>query len=476
MTDQTPIRIVPQDVEAEGGLIASILVDNTIFDSVSRIIEPKHFNERLFARTYEIISEMLQAGKHVSPITVKSKLPEHEIVSEGRTVGQFLLGITDHATGHSGARGYAEVIHEMWIRRQSIVMGEELAATAYSLAPEKNIIDEIASIEERLIQIRAERLRESLSVGIGHRFIESLNGAYQSKTIKGVGICLPEICDVISEPCFEAGNLYGLLSSSGEGKTSLTIQLIYKALRDGHPVQFQSYDQSPDQCIRQMVAQEYGIEARRQRSGEIAEKEFAKAMELAQWIDSSRLFEVIECNDETAPQLAGYARNFIKRRGNGKVPFIVTDHIGSVAPRAEDARADEGTKAKNINKVFKSTAKHENAVWLVLNQRNSKGMSRDNPRPIAADLYGGEGAKQAYDAVIYLYRQEKFKAERVATAASDRDWKTINKVFAENAEGIAELGAIKVRFGNPTITARVEFEARFTRYVSLRQPDQPEML
>lgn len=476
MSDQTPIRVVPQDIEAEGGLIASILADNTIFDAVSRMIEPIHFHEKLYADCFKIISDMLAAGKHVSPITIKSKMPEHLIISEGMTLGQFLLGITKHATHKAGAKGYAEVIHEMWIRRQAIVMGEELAATAYSLVPEKNIIDEIGDIEERLIQIRAERLRESASVDIGAQYIENLNQAFQAKQIKGVGICLPEIGDVLSEPCFEAGNYYGMLSSSGEGKTSLTLQQICHALRCGHPVQFQSYDQSQDQCMRQMVAQEYGLEARRQRSGDIHEKEFQKAMEFAKWIDDCKLFEVIACNDENAPQLAGYARNFIKRRGNGKVPLIVTDHIGSVTPRQEDSKADEGTKAKNINKVCKSTAKQLNAVWLMLNQRNTKGMSRDNPRPIAADLYGGEGAKQAYDAVLYLYRQEKFKAERVATAANDRDWKTINKVFAENAEGIAELGAIKVRFGNPTITTRVEFEARFTRYVSMRRSDQSELL
>ncbi len=474
MSDQTPIRMAPVDIEAEGGLIASILADNTVYDAVSRMIEPQHFSEKLFADAFKIISEMMEAGKHVSAITIKSKLPEHLIMSEGKTVGQFLLSLTQFATGVSGARGYAEVIHEMWIRRQSIAMGEELASTAYSLAPEKNIIDEIGGIEEKLIQIRAERLRETASIGIGAKYVQSLNLAYQAKQIKGVGICLPEICEVISEPCFEAGNLYGLLSSSGEGKTSLTLQQICHALREGHPVQFQSYDQSQEQCMRQMVAQEYGLEARRQRSGDIAEKEFAKAMEFANWVDDSRLFEVIECNDENAAQLAGYARNFIKRRGNGKVPLIVTDHIGSVKP--EDSRADEGTKAKNINKVFKSTAKHTGAVWLVLNQRSSFGMKRDNPRPIAADLYGGEGAKQAYDAILYLYRQEKFKAERIATAASDSDWKKIHKVFAENPEGIAELGAIKVRFANPGITAQVEFEARFTRYVSRRPIEQPELI
>jgi replicative DNA helicase len=44
--------------------------------------------------------------------------------------------------------------------------------------------------------------------------------------VVGVLIALPEVARVLSEPVIELGNLYGLLSSSGERKSSLTIQLI----------------------------------------------------------------------------------------------------------------------------------------------------------------------------------------------------------------------------------------------------------
>jgi replicative DNA helicase len=183
----------------------------------------------------------------------------------------------------------------------------------------------------------------------------------------------------------------------------------------------------------------------------------------------------VKCTDQSAGQLVSYAKTFVKRRGNGKVPLIVTDHIGSIKP--EDRRADEGTKAKEINKILKAGAELVDGAWLVLNQRNSFGMRRDNPRPISSDLFGGDPAKQAYDAILYLYRPEKFKAERVATAATDADWKKINKVFSGELEGVADIGAIKVRFGSPNITERLRFEDRFTRYRSERpQNDQGGLL
>lgn len=469
MSDLTPISIIPASQDSEAALIASILADNAIYDAVSRMITANEFTSTLFKRCFELITAALEHGKAVNAITIKSDLPEHMILAEGVTIGDFILRLvrSENIMTADHCKALAEVIHEKYNRRECITIGNALIEAAHSLDDDKDIIDEIGEAEEKLLQIRADRLREANSKGIGETYIETLNESFREKLVKGVGICLPEIGDVISEPCFEAGNLYGLLSSSGEGKTSLTLQQIYYALREGHPVLFLSYDQTKDQCMRQIIAQVYGMEARRQRSGDISEKEFAQAMELAQWVDKSRLLEIIECNDEGAAQLAGYVRNFVKRRGNGKVPFVVIDHIGSIKPH--DMRADPGTKAKEINKVLKATARQTHAAFLVLNQRNSEGMKRDNPRPISADLFGGDPAKQAYDAIIFLYRPQKYKSDREATAANDKDRAKINQVFAQNVEDVAELGAIKVRFGNAGIRNEVIFEAKYTRYVSPRR-------
>jgi replicative DNA helicase len=132
----------------------------------------------------------------------------------------------------------------------------------------------------------------------------------------GIPIGIKEIQRVISEPSFEIGNYYGLLSSSGEGKTSLTVQLVYHALAAGCAVQFQSYDQSAEQIVRQMVAQRHRIEARRQRFGDLSQSEWLDAKKFADWIDQQP-FEVVECTMEGAPQLVSYARAF-KRRYAGE--------------------------------------------------------------------------------------------------------------------------------------------------------------
>lgn len=464
-------RTVPQNIEAEQALLGCILINNAVYDVVARILEPEHFFEPLHRLIFEKVGAMLLVGHGVNPITIRSYLPNEPIGD--MTLAAYLAALAADAPPPVHARDYAVTVHRMWIAREGLSLAQHAVDTMLDMQPGADILDKFGPLEESIANLRAQRLKGENRIGAGKHYIEAMTAARQRGKVRGVPLCLPEIEEVISEPCLDAGNLYGLLSSSGEGKTSLTLQMILHALRKGHPVQFLSFDQSGDQCIRQMVAQEYGIEARRQRFADLAEKEWEKVVDFGNWIDRQP-FEVVKCTDQNAAQLVGFGRTFVKRHGNGNVPLIVVDHIGSVTP--EDKRADEGTKAKNINKVFKAGAEMTDAAWLILNQRNSYGMKRDNPRPISADLFGGDPAKQAYDAIMYLYRQEKFKQERMATAATESDWKKITKVFAAEAEGIAEIGAVKVRFGNPFIRKIVKFEDRFTRYVSERQTDQPSLM
>lgn len=54
----------------------------------------------------------------------------------------------------------------------------------------------------------------------------------------------------------------------------------------------------------------------------------------------------------------------------------------------------------------------------------------DSPRPWHACCRSSLAIGSVYyNGIIYFYRAEKYKADRVATAATNSDWKKINKVL-----------------------------------------------
>ncbi len=468
-------RITDDDLfNAEQLILACGIVSNEMLADCG--LEPSDFVSGLHQIVFEEMQKMIASNQPVDAMALKPFVPRN-IDGLDCTPAQylerlFLLG--NNPVKRMRFPGALQIIKSMSLARQ---LARE-ADFATGLAGEGHTLltlgEEIEQLETRLKDMRARFSETTAITSAGSSYLAAFNASARRDGVIGVPIALPEIAKVLSEPVFEAGNLYGLLSSSGEGKSSLTMQLIYHAIYTGHPVLFLSYDQSAAQCVRQMIAQVHGIDVRQQRepSRLMSQTEQDQCVSFATWIDRQPL-QIIRCQREGVTQLVAYARRFIKQKANGKTPFVVVDHIGKVKPR--DPKLSPDRISGEVTVELKALADETQSAILVLNQRNSFGTRRDNPRPISADLYGGEGARADYDAVMTLYRPEKYKKEREKIASKPADWASINSVFGSEIEGLAELASIKVRFGDPSIVETVKFEARFTRYVS-NKPDREREL
>jgi replicative DNA helicase len=468
---QQPKRELPDMIQVEQALFGAVFINNDALDRAGALAS-YHFQEPLHGRIFDEMLKLREAGKRITPVSIGSTINDVPKVGE-LSFGQYLARLAVEAVSVIHAGDYAEAIIKASARREMIYCGSVLSDVAYQ--SEIDIPKQIDDLTSRLAEVKAELQFNDDREPVGDAYLRIFQGSIAKDGVAGVPICLPEIAKVLSEPVFEAGNLYGFLSSSGEGKTSLTMQIIYHAIYSGHPVMFLSYDQSAGQCVRQMIAQVLGIEVRRQRDPQkfLKREEQDKCLDFAMWVNKQPL-EIIRCQREGVSQLVAYGRRFVKRYGNGKTPLIVIDHIGKVKPRDPKLSADR--ISGDVTVELKSFADETSSAVLILNQRNSEGTKRDNPRPIARDLYGGEGAKADYDAILWLYRPEKYREERVAVAASDQDWKKINKVFGaeEQWKDIAEVGVVKSRFGDPSLREELKFQAAYTRYVSMRR-QEPEL-
>lgn len=466
-------RITEDDaLEAAHRFLACVFGDNSVLAYCG--LDAEDFADSLHQKIFTEAQRLYQSHQHINAVSMKPHIPKH-IATLDFTPAEYLHQLTMLGTNpvtRMQMEGDIQIIKSVSLARglaREAQFAAEMAAEGHSLL---TLDEEIEALEQRLKERRTRLAQLQSGVSPGSSYMAMFEASSRRDGVVGVPIAFPELARVLSEPVFEAGNLYGLLSSSGEGKSSFTMQLIYHAVKSGHPVLFLSYDQSAAQCVRQMIAQVHGIDVRQQRDPAklMSDHERDACIKFASWIDRQPL-EIIRCQREGIDRLVAYARRFIKKHANGKTPFVVLDHVGKVKPA--DPRLSADRISGDITVEAKACADETGSAWLLLNQRNGSGDKRDNPRPIAADLYGGTNARADYDAVIYLYSAEKYKAEREKIAASDSDWKKINRVFGSEIEGVREIGVIKSRFGDPTITATLTFIARYTRYVS-ETPKAPQ--
>ncbi|RFC66468.1 helicase DnaB [Fulvimarina endophytica] len=484
-------REAPNNLEAEQAILGAMLINNEAVQSVP-FLEPAHFFEPLHQDIFDGIRKMITGGRVATPITVKTFLPADHRVGN-LTVAQYLARLAAEATSIINTADYGRAIYDLAIRRRLITIGEGIVNEAFDAPFDHDPALQISQAEEHLIELA----RGTISDDGDHDHVAMMDSVLdriqspRKASGGGVPVPLPEIADVLQEDRLGAGNLYGLLGASGEGKTSLMLQFIRTAAQAGHPVFLYSFDQRPEQVYLQMWSQECGIsvaqiarhDAGGRRSLNDAEMEDLRAAR-----DRMHPFDLKfrRVSNIKAAALCALAkrdvttvrRRYEKRGESMPTPLIILDHVSAVT--ADDPRADAGSIASAVNRPCKGMAEELGAAWLSLNQRNGKGAGRKVPRPIAEDLYGGEASRMDYDAILYLYRPERWRDMALRTAVDAKEEADIMNRFmlrksfrdpGENPEGMAEIGAVKVRYGDSNVSEFVEFEGRYTRYVSRRRQE-----
>jgi len=467
-------REAPANIEVEQALLGAILINNDALFKVSDILKPDHFFEPVHRLIFETARDLIREGLTVNPVTIKTFLPEKEKIGE-MTVAQYMARLASASANPLDMVSYARQITDLSTRRKLIGLGEEIIANAYHVAIDKSADSQIDEVERQLYSLRSGKETGALTTSQG---VDMILAPKDAKSAPIITFPLPQLREVISGD-LEAGNLYGMLSGSGEGKTSLVLQIVYHAASEGHPVLILSYDQSWDQCLLQMVSQEIGIEHMRLKNDDLltpseVEKKIATLMAMKRLPIT---YQRCSARSHGAANIAGFATQFLRRQTvqSDKTPLIVLDHVRKVRPN--NPRDHEGRIASEVNGMSKDIASEFGAVWMSLNQRSTLGTRRKNPRPIDSDIFGGEMAREDYDAVFYLYRPWKYWQAQLATAATTKEEEQISNMFARGGwtEDTAELGALKVRFADPTIRRKIRFIPEYTRYASIREEKIEEL-
>ncbi len=117
---------LPSNLEAEQALIGSVLVNNDIIDEISNITNSQKFFDPGHRKIYEVIENLNSKGMIANPITLKNYFETNESLAELGGV-DYLVKLTRFSSSIKQAIDYAKIIHEMYVRRELIIISENLA-------------------------------------------------------------------------------------------------------------------------------------------------------------------------------------------------------------------------------------------------------------------------------------------------------------------------------------------------------------
>lgn len=246
---------LPDAIEAERALLGAILHTSDAYWRVAGFLKPGHFSEQLHGSLYEVMGTMIAEGRAVNPITIKPYIPADQMVGE-QTLNQYVIGIFADAITTSGAYDYGRGIMEVWARRQLIGVAQDLDALARNMPVDMTPEKIIGTTADELTRIAREGNERAASVQYGVILPNAVTKAAKSSTDAASRIpwFLPEITSALGD--IRRGNLVGLMSDSGGGKTSFSLQQCRFAASQGFKSAFFSIEITDEEAALQAAAQQ----------------------------------------------------------------------------------------------------------------------------------------------------------------------------------------------------------------------------
>jgi len=475
---EASFRLAPHNIEAEQALLGAILVNNDAFDRVSDFLRPEHFSEEIHRRIYDVAAQLIRAGKLASPITLKTFLGDHDL--GGVTVPQYLARLAAEATTVINAENYGRTIHDLAVRRDLILIGEDIVNAAYDAPVAASPRDQIEEAERKLYSIAElgryeggfQRFSDALTIAVDM----AAKAFERDGRLSGIATGLTDLDRYMGG--LQASDLVIVAGRPGMGKTALATNIAFNIAKayefrprpdgshettNGGVVGFFSLEMSAEQLATRVIAEQAGVASYKIRRGDITEPEFRRLAEAAREMQAIP-FYIDQTGGLSIAQLTARARRLKRQRGLDVLVIDYLQLLGGSKTRS-DSRVQEVTE---ITTGLKALAKELNVPVIALSQLSRQVESRDDKRPQLSDLRESGSIEQDADVVMFVFREEYYLKNKQPREGTEEfvAWQT----DMERVHGRAEIIIGKQRHG-PTGTVELAFEAEMTRFANLARED-----
>ena len=470
---EEPLRLAPHNIEAEQALLGAIMVHNEAYDRVSDFLKPEHFYEEIHARIYENAGKLIHAGKIATAITLKNFLPDQDL--GGVTVAQYLVRLTQGATTIINAVEYGRVIYDLALRRNLIVIGEDMVNLAFDAPVEANPRAQIEEAERKLFTLaesgRSDGGFQSFSRALTTAMDVAAKAYERDGGLSGISTGLTDLDRQMGG--LQRSDLIVLAGRPGMGKTALATNIAYNIAKtwrgsrqgdqtvteNGGIVGFFSLEMSAEQLATRIIAEQSVIPSYKIRRGDIDERDFEALTDAVRMMQEIPLY-IDQTGGISIAQLTARARRLKRQHG---LDLLVVDYIQLLtgASKKGDNRVQEVTE---ITTGLKALAKELDVPVIALSQLSRQVEARDDKRPQLSDLRESGSIEQDADVVMFVFREEYYLKNKEPKPGTDEHVKWMTDM--EKVHGRAEVIIGKQRHG-PTGTIPLHFDANITKFGNL---------
>ncbi len=453
-------RLLPQDPDAEKGVLCSILLSpRSSLDACSeRGVSADWFHIPAHATIYSRLVGMDLEQQAIDFITLSGQLADRSELEQcgGRP---FITDLFTFVPTAANVAYYLDRMAKKTTLRRVVTVGTEYASRAYDDHGEESdaLLDQF---EKAALAVRIEQNATQDAPTLKDDVMEAIERIEKLYERRGGITGLPtgfRQLDFLTDG-LHAAQMIVIAARPSMGKTAIGMNIAeHVACFEKRAVGIFSLEMSRPQLVMRLLASMARVNLQKVRNGFLAERDFPSITAASAKLAVARML-IDDRGGLEVSQLKAKARRWKKAHD---IALVVVDYLqllkGSKSRRNSDNRQLE---VSEVSGELKSLAKELNIPVLVLAQLNRQPDARSGGKPRLSDLRESGAIEQDSDVIGFLVRPEVY--------AQDEEAKS-------DCEGEANLYIEKQRdgpVGNVPLTFLKEF-TRFTDRAETRDEREP---
>jgi replicative DNA helicase len=432
-----PLRLPPQNLDAERCVLGSILLMNEAIDEVGEFLRPEHFYADPHQRIYAAIQRLYDNGiRGIDAVTLADELIRG---NEFDAIGgpSYLADILEAVPHAAHIRYYANIVREKWLLRSMIHACSDILRDSYAASIDAESL--LQQAEQRMFRIR-DLQGDTSSMAISDILLDTFarieERLHKVGDVTGITSGFTDLDHQTTG--FQATELIILAARPSMGKTALVCNIADAvARRSGRGVLLFSLEQSNEELAERFLALTARVNGHDLRSGNISSAQHDLLVRASDELSRLPLF-IDDKPGRTMSQISAIAR---RQHRKSPLGIIIVDYLQLVEPDEKDAPREQQIAA--ISRRMKFLAKELKVPVIALAQLNRGVELREDKRPRLADLRESGAIEQDADMVMFLHRPDAYNPEE--------------------RPGEAELIVAKHRSG-PTGIVRLTWRKEFMRF------------
>ena len=434
------MKVPPHSIEAERGVLGSILLDKEGIIQVSHLLTEGDFYDPNNGLVYGAMIDLFTHNKPIDLLTVREYLDDRQKLE---TIGgnAYLMELTESIFTSANIYQYAQIVKHKGILRRLIKAGNDILLAGYDEETDLNKLLEkseqaLFTVTQTSIQNKLVHIREVINLRYEEFAEIHENPAHANAGITNSGF--KNLDNKIGG--FKPGDMVIIAARPSMGKTALALNIAQNIGESGKNVAVFSLEMSKEQLTDRLICATMGVDSWKLHKGLLEDDEFMRMGDALERLSKANIY----IDDSPMGNLLEIKSKARRLKLESGLDFLIIDYLQLMSGGNPMNRVQE---ISDISRGIKSLARELQVPIIALSQLSRAVESRPSKEPVLSDLRESGSIEQDADVVMMIYREDYYDE------------------FTEN-KGITNIFVRKNRNG-PVGQIDLKFEKKYMRFYDL---------